>query len=98
VRTLYGKVTALSYLVIWPVTLLGGILIAAFGDWAYGIFVPGTVAMTLWAFDLTRRDPEADDELMPRGWKAWQVTWYQVLLGFELPRAWRTFKGGESGP
>jgi hypothetical protein len=30
VRTLYGKVTALGYLVIWPVTLLGGILIAAF--------------------------------------------------------------------
>lgn len=84
---------ALIYLTTWPMTLIGVALIAIVGGWGYAVFVPSAVTMTVWAFDLNGRDPEADDAVMPRGWKALQVTWYRVVLGFELPRAWRTWQG-----
>jgi hypothetical protein len=89
---------ALVYLIAWPVTLIGIVLIALSEQWAYAIFVPGVVTMTLWAIDLNNGDPEAGDRaaLMPFGLKSWQVTWYRVVLGVELPRAWQTSKG--NGP
>jgi hypothetical protein len=88
---------ALIYLVAWPVTLAGVFLISLSGQWAYAIFVPGAITLTLWAFDLDGRDPEARDRVpaapRPLRLKSWQVTWYRVILGIELPRAWRTFRG-----
>jgi hypothetical protein len=39
---------ALIYLVAWPATLAGVLLISLSGQWAYAIFVSGAITLTLW--------------------------------------------------
>jgi hypothetical protein len=99
---LYGRVLALVYLAAWSLTLVAVGLIAFGWTWAYAIFVPGALTMTVWAFDLNQRDPEAAERARRSGrfgMRPWQVTWYRVVLGVELPHAWRTFRrlGASSG-
>lgn len=87
------------YLLAWPITLIGVALISLVGQWALAIVAPGILVMTLWAADLHGRDPQARERSASRpfGLRPWQVTWYRVVLGIELPRAWRTLEGDQQG-
>jgi hypothetical protein len=55
------------------------------------VLVPGVLVETAFAAFLHQRDPEAIDraDMNPINLLPWQVTWYRVMLGVELPRAWR---------
>src|SRR5579859_2736039 len=89
---------ALTYLVAWALTVIAIALVLFGQQWAYAIFVPGAITLSLWAYELNGRDPAAADRVpvLPTrlarvllGIRPYQVTWYRVTLGIELPRAAR---------
>jgi hypothetical protein len=100
VKPLYGRFFGSIYLTSWTVTLIGIVLGLSQQSWAYAVFVPGAVTSTAFAFVLAGRAPEAPGraELLPFNLRSWQVTWYRVMFGVELPRAWRAVRRVDSHP